>query len=175
MSVGIVLGWISGSINVVAGWVVFLFGVISVVEAASIEGVGPGVWCGPGVVNNIPVLIIGGSGFWRCRRSHGFVVSSVDDRVLGVEVFGFSDVDWGIGFGVSSTLLVVVIYVSAECITLGVWFGSDVVKTFPVLIIQYLFNLLFVSFNFGLYFVFFSEELFFLSLGLILQLLYLHL
>lgn len=65
----------------------------------------------------------------------GFGVSSVEDGLLGVEVFGFSDVDAGIGLGVSSTLLVVVEAASAEGVGLGVWFGSDVVKTFPVLII----------------------------------------
>ena len=105
-----------------------------VVEAASVEGVGLGVWFGPGVVKKFPVLIIGVSSLGVVEDPIGFGVSSVEDRVLGVEVFGFSDVDWGIGFGVSSTLLAVVIADSAEGVGLGVWFGSDVVKTFPVLI-----------------------------------------
>ena len=104
-------------------------------EAASVVGVGLGVWLGPSLIEIFPVLVIGVSGLGVVKDPIGFGVSSVEDRVLGVEVFGFSDVDLGIGFGVTSTLLVVVIAVSAEGVSLGVWSGSDVGKTFPVLII----------------------------------------
>ena len=81
------------------------------VEAASVVGVGLGLWLGPSVVEIFPVLIIEVSGIRVVEDPIGFGVSSVEDRVLGVEVFGFSDVDLGIGFGVTSTLLVVVLIV----------------------------------------------------------------
>ena len=79
----------------------------------------------------------------------GFGVSSVEGGLPGVEVFGFSDVDGDIGLGVSwmgvpgvrvdssvedGLLGVEVLGVSAEGVGIGVWFGSDGVETFPVLI-----------------------------------------